>query len=185
MLCKNQNKTPFPESLSQNICLGNNRCGSDLSHFLFPLCPRPFPAALFCTSSNSTGSEEPFRSEPFYGLERSCQNIRGDFTEDGGLDLSYGGMKLTAGGLDEISYATRLIPATSFVMRDDIFRRTSGGKTYLPNEERFRVKIAKHKRCDKLGKSKRMKTQFRPRGPNAWPTFPPLVCGAAERESPN
>ena len=69
-------------------------------------------------------------------------------------------MKLTAGGLDEISYATRLIPATSFVMRDDIFRRTSGGKTYLPNEERFRVKIAKHKRSDKLGKRERMKTSF-------------------------
>lgn len=58
-----------------------------------------------------------------------------------GLDLGHKSMKLTAGGLDETSYATRLIPATSFVMRDDIFRRTSGGKTYLPKGERFRVKL--------------------------------------------
>lgn len=38
---------------------------------------------------------------------------------------------LTAGGLDEISYVTRLTPDTSFVIRDEILRRTSGGKTYL------------------------------------------------------
>lgn len=37
---------------------------------------------------------------------------------------------LTAGGLDEISYVTRLIPATSFVIREDTFLSTSGGKIY-------------------------------------------------------
>jgi len=80
--------------------------------------------------------------------------------------------KLTAGGLDEISYVTRLIPATSFVMREDIFRRTSGGKTYLPEREIFWVKIVRHKRSDKLGQGPRTKT---PQDPDAWP---PLVCGA-------
>ena len=56
-------------------------------------------------------------------------------------DLGHESMKLTAGGLEEISYATRLIPETSFVMRDDIFRRTSGGKTYLPKGEIFWVEL--------------------------------------------
>lgn len=37
----------------------------------------------------------------------------------------------TAGGLDDISYVTRFIPATSFVILDDIRFRTSGGNTYL------------------------------------------------------
>ena len=78
-------------------------------------------------------------------------------------------VKLTAGGLDETSYVTRLIPVTSFVMREDIFRRTSGGKTYLPKGERFRVKITKSKRSDKLGKGPRTKT---PRDPDACSTFP-------------
>jgi hypothetical protein len=58
-----------------------------------------------------------------------------------GLDSGRKSMKLTAGGLDETSYVTRLIPATSFVMREDIFRRRSGGKTYLPKRERFQVKL--------------------------------------------
>jgi hypothetical protein len=39
---------------------------------------------------------------------------------------------LTAGGLDDMSYVTRLIPATSFVMREDMRRKISGGNTYLP-----------------------------------------------------
>lgn len=38
---------------------------------------------------------------------------------------------LTAGGLDEISYVTRLMPETSFVILDEIRRRTSEGKTNL------------------------------------------------------
>ena len=36
-----------------------------------------------------------------------------------------------AGGLDEMSYVTRFTPLTSFVMREEIRFRTSGGKTYL------------------------------------------------------
>jgi len=35
----------------------------------------------------------------------------------------------TPGGFDVMSYVTRLIPAISFVMRDEMRRRTSGGKT--------------------------------------------------------
>lgn len=38
---------------------------------------------------------------------------------------------LTAGGLDEISYVTRLMPETSFVILDEMRRRTSEGKTNL------------------------------------------------------
>lgn len=38
---------------------------------------------------------------------------------------------LTAGGLDEMSYVTRLMPETSFVILDEIRRRTSEGKTNL------------------------------------------------------
>ena len=37
--------------------------------------------------------------------------------------------RLTAGGFDEISYVTLLIPSTSLVMREDNLRRTSAGKT--------------------------------------------------------
>ena len=82
-------------------------------------------------------------------------------------------MKLTAGGLDETSYATRLIPATSFVIRDDIFRRTSGGKTYLPKGERFRVKIAKHTWGDKSGKGERTKVPW-------IVNLHPFACGTDE-----
>jgi hypothetical protein len=32
------------------------------------------------------------------------------------------------GGLDVMSYVMRLMPATSLVMRDEILRRTAGGK---------------------------------------------------------
>ena len=39
--------------------------------------------------------------------------------------------KLTAGGLEEISYVTRLIPSTSLVIREEMRRSTSGGKRYL------------------------------------------------------
>ena len=94
------------------------------------------------------------------------------FVEEGAPIPGRESVKLTAGGFDEISYVTRLIPATSFVMREDTFRRTSGGKTYLPEREGFRVKIAKHKRSDKLGKESRTKT---PQVPDAWSTFSPGV----------
>lgn len=39
--------------------------------------------------------------------------------------------KHTLGGLDEISYVTRFMPGTSFVIRDDMRLKTSGGNTYL------------------------------------------------------
>ena len=83
-------------------------------------------------------------------------------TEEGAPRPVRESMKLTAGGLDEMSYVTRLIPATSFVMREDTFRRTSGGKTYLPEGDRFWVKTAKHKRTDELGKDPRTKTRQDP-----------------------
>lgn len=81
-------------------------------------------------------------------------------------------VKLTAGGLDETSYVTRLIPVTSFVMREDIFRRTSGGKTYLPKWERSRVKITKRKRSDRA-------TDENPMGPRRLPPW----CMALGREN--
>lgn len=80
------------------------------------------------------------------------------FVEEGASSPGRESVKLTAGGFDETSYVTRLIPATSFVMREDIFRSTSGGKTYLPKTEGLRVKISRHKRSDKLGKKPRTKT---------------------------
>ena len=130
-----------PRSLSQNLCSGN-RTAADRISSTFSLLSVPDLSQL-PPSVPVRIEQERFRSEPFYGLEpiQSCKNIEESFTEDGGVDPSHGNMKLTAGGLDEISYATRLIPATSFVIREDIFRRTSGGKTYLPKEERFRVKL--------------------------------------------
>ena len=39
--------------------------------------------------------------------------------------------ELTPGGFEEMSYVTRFMPTTSFVIREDIRRSTSGGKTYL------------------------------------------------------
>jgi hypothetical protein len=41
------------------------------------------------------------------------------------------GTGLTPGGFEEISYTTRLTPATSFVILDEIFRRTAGGNANL------------------------------------------------------
>lgn len=38
-------------------------------------------------------------------------------------------LRLTAGGFDDMSYVTLLTPSTSLVMREDILRRTSAGKT--------------------------------------------------------
>lgn len=40
-------------------------------------------------------------------------------------------MKRTEGGFDEISYVTRLIPSTSFVILLEIFLKTSGGNINL------------------------------------------------------
>ena len=42
-----------------------------------------------------------------------------------------GGIRLTPGGFEEMSYTTRLTPATSFVILDEIFRRTAGGNANL------------------------------------------------------
>lgn len=42
-----------------------------------------------------------------------------------------GGIWLTPGGFEEMSYTTRLTPATSFVILDEIFRRTAGGNANL------------------------------------------------------
>lgn len=61
-------------------------------------------------------------SKPFYSLE-------GNNLLMGGRGASR--QQLTPGGFEEISYVTRFTPDTSFVMREDIRRSTSGGKTYL------------------------------------------------------
>jgi len=64
-------------------------------------------------------------SKPFHSLRaETCQFVW----------AGEKGERLTAGGFDEMSYVTRLIPATSFVIRDEIRRRTSGGKENLRKE---------------------------------------------------
>ena len=88
--------------------------------------------------------------------------------------------RLTAGGLDETSYVTRLIPATSFVMREDTFRRTSGGKTYLPEGKENWVKIVRHKRSDKLGQGARTKA---PLDQKRLATFPPWYVALGRKNS--
>jgi len=59
------------------------------------------------------------------------------------------GERRTAGGFDEMSYVTRLIPATSLVIRDEIRRRTSGGKENLRKKttmKRMLLFINRHNR---------------------------------------
>ena len=138
---------PLPESLSQILCLGvtsatheqrnNDGIGSlpplSLSYLSPPFPDRPHLHhaefhRLFQIRAILRSETDPIRLE-----DQS-------FTEEEPQSRSRS-VKLTAGGLDETSYVTRLIPVTSFVMREDIFRRTSGGKTYLPKRERFRVKL--------------------------------------------
>jgi hypothetical protein len=54
---------------------------------------------------------------------------------------------LTPGGFEETSYVTRFTPDTSFVMREDIRRSTSGGKTYLMNQWNKRQAVLGNKCC--------------------------------------
>lgn len=131
--------------------------GSDLSLLLFPLYPQPFqrrpPTSPQIIQARRNVSDQSHSTV----WNRSNYVRTSEFHRRRGLKPGRESVKLTAGGLDETSYVTRLIPATSFVMREDIFRRTSGGNTYLPKRERFRVKITKHKRSDRLGKGPRTK----------------------------
>ena len=59
--------------------------------------------------------------KPFYGL----------LSRESSTDNQSTKRQLTAGGFDEMSYVTRLIPATSLVIREDIRLSTSGEKMYL------------------------------------------------------
>ena len=170
---EDQNNQLYPESLSRRMCLGmpQTKATADRtsSSFLSPLCPR----LSGCSNLHYSKFNRPRGTFQIRAIRRSetdpIMSAHQSITEGWPIDLGHEDVELTAGGLDEISYATRLIPATSFVMRDDIFRRTSGGKTYLPKGEGWRVKIVKHKRSDKLGKGKRTKALL---GPGAWSTFP-------------
>jgi hypothetical protein len=64
-------------------------------------------------------------SKPFYGLGR------GRLAKGKARKFE----RPTPGGFEDISYVTRFTPATSFVIREDTRRRTSGGKTYLRDRQ--------------------------------------------------
>lgn len=80
--------------------------------------------------------EMAFTTCQIYQIREQGNIIFKAILQSGGNNLSMGGRgaskeQLTPGGFEEISYVTRFTPDTSFVMREDIRRSTSGGKTYL------------------------------------------------------
>ena len=168
-------------SLSQSHCLGNKEqrnakrtTGSDLS--LSSLSPASPDHHSHHPGFYRLGGASQIRAIRRSETDRFVLGYQ-SFTGEVALNPGRESAKLTAGGLDEISYVTRLIPATSFVIREDTFRRTSGGKTYLTEGERIWVKIARYKRYDKLGQGPRAKT---PQDPDVWS---PPWCMAPGRKN--